>query len=265
LGCGREEKPLTEIQFYRSFDAAKADAVRQKKPILIEFFAGWSEHSDTLESITFTDSVVISMSRDILFVRVDAEEDTATARRYAVAGYPTVILTKADGSEIDRVCGFMPPNEFYNQIQLYLQGRETLEDYIIRLEDEPNNPEYLMLIGDKYTGRRQWDKAIEFYNRVLQLDLDNRRGLAVRAMTAIYDAHGRSGDLEAALKTIGELIDRFPASPEVATALAMSGYYTAESGDKKAALIIYRQYLEKYPGGKDEWVRKRIADIEEKL
>ena len=265
VGCGGSDKGLTQITFHRNFDTAKAAAEKARKPMIIEFYADWSDYSDTLHEITFSDSIVISMSKDIVFVKIDAEEDTVAARRYGIAGYPTMVVTRPDGREIDRIWGFLTPNDFYNQVQLYLQGKETLEDYVARLEDEPDNPEYLILIGEKYAGRSQWPKAVEFYNRVLQLDLDNRRGLGSRAMAAIFDVHARANDFKATTDVIDELIRRFPLSPEAEMAVAMKGYYTALNGDERGALALFRQYLDKYPGGRQTWVLKRVADIEEKL
>lgn len=265
-GCGGGSSRIpTEISFYENLDLARTAAAKAKKPMIIQFYAGWSAYSDTLEKITFADSIVISLSKDILFVRIDSEKDTAIAGKFAIAGYPTVVVTKPDGTEIDRILGYLPPNEFYNQIQLYLQGKEILGDYLTRLEDEPDNPEYLMLIGEKYAGRSDWTNAIEFYNRVLQLDQDNRRGLGSRALAAICDVHARSQNYQAALEIANELIRRYPTSPEAENAVALTGFFTAQSGDNKNAAAIYRTYLQQFPNGKSDWVLKRLADIEENL
>jgi tetratricopeptide (TPR) repeat protein len=265
VGCGGGPRQPTEITFYNNFEQAKATAVQEKKPMIVDFYAEWSQDSKTLDSVTFADSIVISMSSDMIFAKVDAEKDLALAQTYGIAGFPTVVVTGSDGAEIDRILGYVAPHEFYNQIQLYLQGKETLEDYIARLEDEPDNPEYLMTIGEKCAGRSQKEKAIDFFNRVYQLDQDNVRGLGARAMAAIHDTHARFNDFKSAIEVANQLMNRFPISPETENALALSGYYSAQSGDDKGALAIYRQYLEKYPDGKNAWVEKRIADLEEKL
>ena len=266
LGCsGDSNKFPVEISFYHEFETAKAEAGRTKKPLIIDFYTDWCKYCKMLDTLTYVDSIVISMSNDYLFVKIDAERDTILARDYGIAGYPTIVVTNSDGSEIDRIWGYLPPNEFYNQVQLYLQGKETLDDYLSRLEDEPDNPEYLMLIGEKFASRSQWQKSIDFYNRVLQLDLDNKRGLGSRSLAAVYDVHSRSRDYKTAIEIATDLINRFPDSPEAETATAMLGYFAAKSGDDKNALILYRQYLEKYPNAKEDWVNKRIADIEGKL
>ncbi len=264
--CGGGSKPLpTEIAFVTDFNAASAEAAKEKKPMVIDFYTDWCKWCHVLDTVTYKDSIVIDMSRSIIFVKINAEVDTALARRFNVTGFPTIVVAGPDGQEIDRIMGYLPPADFYNQVQLYLQGSETLDDYLTRLQDEPDNPEYLMTIGDKYTGRGDWAKAKEFYNRVLALDTDNIRGLGTRALKAIFEAYGNSGDYKSAIETCQEIITKYPTAPETDDASAMIGYYTSRAGDLKAALELYRAYLEKYPEGRNPWVKNRVADIEEKL
>jgi len=264
-GCIKKAPPLTEIPFYKDFESAKTEAIKANKPMIIDFYTEWCKYCKMLDTITYIDSIIIAMSHDDIFVKIDAEADTTLAARYAVAGFPTIVITRPDGEEIDRIWGYMPPNEFYNQVQLYLQGKETLEDYLTRIQDEPDNPEYLMTIGEKYASRSETEKSIEFYTKVLALDGDNLRGLGSRAMAAIYDAQSRIRDYKAAIATCQELMTRFPTSREADDATAMLGYFTSKSGDGKSALALYREYLQKYPDGQNLWVKNRIADLEENL
>jgi thioredoxin-like negative regulator of GroEL len=266
-GCGGGTgKMPTEISFMRDFDAAKVEAAKRNEPMIIDFYTDWCKWCHVLDTVTYKDSLVIAMSKDKIFVKINAEVDTSLARQFAISGYPTIVLTKPDGTEIDRIWGYLGPTDFYNQVQLYLQGKETLDDYLTRLEDEPENPEYLMTIAEKYASRSLWPKAVEFYNRVVALDMDNKRGLASKATSAIADVHGRAQDYDAAIDDCQEIIKRYTTSPEAENALAMLGYYTAENGDDAGALVIFREYLQKYPEGKEStWVKSRVADLEDKL
>ena len=265
-GCSGGPKKLpTEITFVKDFEAAKAEAAKAKKSMVIDFYTSWCDWCDTLDADTFKDSLIIDMSKDFVFVKVDGEADSVMTQKFSVTGYPMVVITKPDGQEIDRVQGYLSPADFYNQVQLYLQGRETLEDYLTRLQDEPDNPDYLMTIGEKYLARSDWQKAIEYYKRVLALDTDNKRNLGSRALKAIGEVYGSSKDYKSAIQTCKDIITRFPTSLEAEDAAAMIGYYTAQSGDEKEALALYREYLQKYPEGRNAWVQKRVADLEEKL
>jgi thioredoxin-related protein len=267
IACQLRAKPLpTHITFLNDFEAAKTEALKSKLPIIIDFFAdtSWCQYCTQLDSLTFGDSLVMEMANEFVFVKINVEADKDLARNFGISGYPTIVLTKSDGAEIDRIEGFIEPTEFYNQIHLYLQGKETLEDYLARLEDEPDNPEYLLTIAEKYAGRSEYSKAIEFYSKVITLDTDNRRGYASRSLESIAAVHASSNDYKSAIATCQDVITRFPTSKEDDDASAMLGYYTALSGDPKSALTIYREYLVKYPEGRNQWVQQRMADLEEK-
>lgn len=268
IACQLKSKPRpTQIPFFTDIETAKAEASKTKMPIIIDFYADttWCESCRQLDSLTLGDSLVIAMSAENVFVKINAETDSALAARYGVRGYPTIIIAKSDGTEIDRIEGFIDPYEFYNQVNLFLQGKETLDDYLTRLEDEPDNPEYLLTIAEKYLGRAQSEKAIEYYHRVMALDPDNRRGYTSKSLQGVYSALTLSKDYKTAIETCQDIIKRFPTSPEADDATAMLGYFTALSGDGKAALALYRDYLQKYPEGRNKWVQRRVADLEEKL
>jgi len=263
--CGKKDLIPSEISFVTDYDEARTLAEKSGKPMIIDFFTDWCRWCDSLDANTYSDSLVISLSRDNVFVKIDAEIDTALVDHFSISGYPTIVITKPDGQEIDRIWGYLPPTEFYNQVQLYLQGKETLEDYLSRLEDEPENLEYLSMIGEKYASRSTYDKAIEYYEKVVELDRDNEDGYAARALASIHDAQGRAKDYKAALKTCMRLLKTFPDSPESDEAAALLGYYTAKDGDEVEALKLYNGYLKMNPESENaEWVKKRIADLEGK-
>jgi thiol-disulfide isomerase/thioredoxin len=267
FGCQMKSKPLpAEIPFLYDLETAKIEAAKSKLPIIIDFYAdtGWCQHCADLDTLTFKDSLIISMSNDFIFVKINVEVESALADRFGVTGYPTIVVTNPDGSEIDRIEGYMDATEFYNQVHLFLQGKETLDDYLARLEDEPGNPEYLLTIAGKYFGRTQYSNSIEFYHRVIALDPDNRRSYASRSWEGICMVQAATKDYKTAIATCQDIITRYPTSREADNASAMLGYYTALTGDEKGALAVYRDYLQKYPEGRNQWVQKRVADLEEK-
>jgi tetratricopeptide (TPR) repeat protein len=233
------------------------------RPMIIEFCTDWAPWCDSLENSTFSDSLVISLSMDIIFVTIDAETDTALANQYGINGYPTVVIAHPDGSEIDRIWGYLPPTEFYNQVQLYLRGKETLDDYLVRLEDEPENLEYLSMIGEKYANKAMYDSAVAYFEKVVELDKDNEEDYAARALASIHDVQNRAGEYRAALNTCIRLLRMYPDTPESDEAAALLGFYTAKTGDKVEALKLYKGYLKMNPDSENaEWVRFRIAELE---
>jgi tetratricopeptide (TPR) repeat protein len=263
MACGEKQQIPDRINFITDYDQAKTMAGESGKSMIIGFYTDWAPWCDSLDANTYSDSLVISLSSDNIFVKIDADIDTALANQFGINGYPTVVITKPDGDEIDRIWGYLPPIEFYNQVQLYLQGKETLDDYLLRLEDEPRNLEYLSMIGEKYSNKAMYDEAISYFEEVVELDSVNEADYAARAMASMHDAQARAGDYKSALKTCMRLLKMYPDSPESDEAAALLGFYTAETGDKTEALKLYRGYLKMNPESENAvWVKQRVEELE---
>jgi len=265
FACGKKKPAPTEINFITDFAQAKQMAESSKMPMVIDFYTDWCKWCDSLDVNTYVDPVVIGMSADMVFAKINAEKDTALAKEYKVTGYPTIIVAKSDGEEIDRIWGYMPPTDFYNQVQLYLQGKETLADYLTRLEDDPDNLEYLSIVGEKYASRAMFDKALETYEKIVSLDSDNSRGYGLKAMESSYDTKARNKDYDGAIAICKQIMDKFPDTENADDAEAMIAYYTAKKGDNAEALKLFRQYLKNRPEGVNAgWIKERVADMEDK-
>lgn len=263
FACKGKEKIPTEINFLTSYDSARAAAEQSGKNMIIDFYTDWCRWCDSLDANTYTDSLVISLSAENIFVKINAEVDTVLADRFGVSGYPTIVITRPGGEEIDRIWGYLPPTEFYNQVQLYKQGRETLEDYLARLVDEPENLEYLSMVGEKFDSRSMHDSAASYYEKIVLIDKDNEDGYAGKALASLHESQSRAKDYKAALATCMRLLQLYPDTPEADDAAAMLGYYTAKDGDTVEALKLYKGYLKMNPESENaEWVEKRIADLE---
>jgi thioredoxin-like negative regulator of GroEL len=266
ISCGSEKPVPAKIEFQTDLDVARELARDSDSPMIIDFYTDWCRWCKVLDTVTYVDPLVKGMSRDNIFVKINAEVDTALAQEFAISGFPTIVITKPDGEEIDRIWGYLPPTDFYNQVQLYLQGKETLDDYLSRLEDEPENPDYLSMIGEKYASRSRYDEAIEYYVKIVALDTDNEMGYGAKAMASIHDTQSRARDYREAIATCEKLFRLFRGTEEADKAAAMIGYYTAKLGDTEKALKIYRRYIEDRPEGESVgWVKRRIADIEDEL
>jgi thioredoxin-like negative regulator of GroEL len=206
---------------------------------------------------------VISLTTENIFVKINAEEDSALADQFGISGFPTIVIANSEGEEIDRIWGYLPPTEFYNQVQLYFQGRETLEDYLTRLEDEEENLEYISMIGEKYASRSMPDSAAHYYEMIAEIDKDNKEGYAAKALASLHESQARAKDYKAALATCMRLLQLYPDTPESDEAAALLGYYTAKKGDTVEALKLYKGYLKMNPQSENaEWVKNRIAELE---
>jgi thioredoxin-related protein len=262
FGCQKKKVMPTEITYQSDLRSAQEVARTEKKPLLVEFFKAGCLWCRKLDDSTFTDKIIIELSDKIVFLKLDAGIDSAFAQQFGVTYYPTIILFKSDGAEIDRLVGYYPPADLYNEIQLYLQGRETLEDYLGRLQDEPRRADYIMAVAEKYRNRADWDKALGYYRQVLSLGLPDAHEYVLKALFEIAVVNGEKGDFPVSLANFTDLLKRQLDTSMREDALRQMAFYMVKSGDTKQAIVLYQQYLDSYPNGEfADWVRDRVDDL----
>ncbi len=248
--------------------------------------------------MTYRNDEVIALTQNIINVMVNAEKDTLLRREYGVAGFPTIVLTKPDAAEIDRIYGYADPETFVTTVNDYLNDRNTLADYLRRAQTEPTMKLYSM-IADKYTGRSNFDKAEEYYKKIMTEDPDNTQGYSDSALLSLGDMEVRAKQYDKAIAAFESFKTKFPNSPmaqdamiEKAKALRRAERFddaiaafkdfiktypesdqveTAEiyiafcndlKGNKDRALQLYQKFLTDHPDSRDTaWVKKQIDKI----
>ncbi len=87
-------------------DQALAQARSSGKPVLVDFSAIWCPTCRVLHAEVFTDAAVrqaITSGYVLSRVDYDAPEAQAFMQRYAVQGFPTLLVLSADGRLVRRV------------------------------------------------------------------------------------------------------------------------------------------------------------------
>lgn len=94
---------------------AMANDGAQNKPTLIDFAAEWCIPCREMDHTTYLDADVVREAERFRMVKADiTEENEATTQvveKYGVRGVPTVILLSANGTERDRLVGYVGPDE----------------------------------------------------------------------------------------------------------------------------------------------------------
>ena len=221
---------------------------------------------------------MIQLNRKMIFVKVNGLEDTLNSKKFGISGYPTIVLLDRKGQEIDRIVGYEPPAEFLNSVQMYLEGKETLADYLQRAEQSPDSVGLQFALAEKCDGRSNPAEAKKYYMAVIERDPQNESGFTDKALHSYAWLLFRDKDVQGAIDCEQKIIDQFPNSDLFAEAHQYVPYYYSrwsgqllESGDKELAatyreksIELFEAFIEKFPDSEDvEWAKKEIAKLKE--
>lgn len=88
-------------------DKSFQDALKQDKPVFVDFFAEWCGPCQMAAPII--DKLADEYGDEIIIAKLNVDENPATAQEYGVMSIPTVLVFKKDGDEakiIARQVGF---------------------------------------------------------------------------------------------------------------------------------------------------------------
>jgi thioredoxin-like negative regulator of GroEL len=254
---------LTEIHWIRSYSRAVTEANNSSKHVIALFYTDWCPWSQRMLDSTFTDPRVIALQGRFLFAQINAELDTATATRFKISGYPTVILLEQTGNEVDRVRGYMPPEQFATTMVNYLEGVGTLWALQQLDRDDRNNPQIIYAIGQKYLSQGNVYDARSNFERVINIDADNESGYADSAQFALAVMFRNEREWYKAAEAFRTLLKEYPESEFREDAQLYLGWVYSKAGDTKEALKSYEDFLDDYSGSSEkEWVENQISLIE---
>ena len=148
-----------------SFEKACVLARSSKKPIMIDFYTEWCGPCKRLDQTTWKDEKVKTwLSGRLVSLKVDAEKNAKLASKYKINAYPTILFVKPDGSEIDRIVGYLEPKEFLSSAKDALAGRDALS----RAKDKlvganKNDPGKRLAYAQALQGKERYREALGEY------------------------------------------------------------------------------------------------------
>lgn len=209
----------------------------------------------------FVDPKVIDFFKnEMILVQVDGEKDSVLAKKYAISGFPTLIMIDPKGQEIDRVAGYLPPEEFMKTFRDYKNGIGTLADLLNQAKTKQDRGLFFN-IADKYKYRGGQADAETWYNKVIGLGspTDSMSG---ESRVAIADMQSRAHDYPTALVSFQAISKDFAGTPFEEAGDIYTAIVYMRMKDTSNAVGAFKQFLTKHPTSEDTlYARKQIDKL----
>jgi len=239
--------------------SALARAVREDRPVFVDFHATWCGPCKYLQKTTFRDSAFIRFAGEVVCAKIDAERETESARRYGVDAYPTLLLLRKDGVELERVVGVLPTHDLVTLLREGAAGRPGLEAMLAAEDSFGRDPEFLMKLGDRLALHGRADDAARRYRRLMVPTIADSTGYPARAGLGIVRAYQTARRPTAAIAAARSWLERFPADPRRADILLLLAQLHRTAGDDPASRAAYRTFLSSFPDDpRTAWAREYL-------
>lgn len=259
------------INWQTDWQQALKTAVEKKQPVFIDFYTDWCPHCKRLDEITFIDAKISEYfnKENYALIKINPEKETVAESQFKVYSYPTMVIFKSDGTELDRMLGFKTPEELIKSLEDLKKGIGTLEDLLGKYKKYPetdkSNEKFALMFGvlDKYIARADYPLALELIDRVIELDKDNALKQASTAMYQRGYIYYKWKKYEEAVTALLEINKVYPQSEDAEGGYASAAYYSEKIKNPKLTLEILKGFIKNFP--KSSYVerfRKKIAELE---
>lgn len=236
---------------------ARREASQRKRPLVVYMHTAWCGPCKRLKRDTFPDPRVraILNQRTVPFaLDGDSAAGKRFRKRYHVNSYPTMLVFRPGGAEIDRLFGFRQPPQFVSAVDDVLHDRNTVGDLRRRAKAAPESVEIRHRLGLQLALRGDVDEAAEHLRSAATMGSQDKGEHASNALYELgrYVYARRKRDTRGAIRTFEEVLKRFPASAAARRAgIDLANIYLREKNTARAMAVLKTMVR----GNRDDGVR----------
>lgn len=245
--------------YYASVEEARA-AVGDDRNIMIDFYTDWCKWCKMNDTVVFVNPKVIDFfTNEVALVKVNAEVDTALAKKYHISAYPTSVLITTSGDEIDRV-HYEEPDTLLQTLRNYANGIGTLEDLLSKIDKEFDR-EMALKIAEKYGSRGGDDASVKWFQKVIKAG-DPTDSLSGECRMSLARIPYGDKEYDTAIAAYEAVIKDFEGTYFAEQSTIWRGYIFKKKGDTSSAIAAFEDFVKQYPQSEDlEWVQGQISKL----
>lgn len=109
------------VDWARDYKSALELAKKDKKLVMVDFYADWCGPCKLLDKLTFSNpDVQAALSNDFVSVKVNIEgskENRELALQFNTEAIPHIIFFDSNGKKVSEIVGFVPADQFRDELR----------------------------------------------------------------------------------------------------------------------------------------------------
>jgi thioredoxin 1 len=144
-----------------SIDAAVKKAAAEKKLVFIDFYADWCTPCKMMDASTFKDPKVVEwLTQHTVALKIDADKNQTLGSQFHIDSFPTFVFLKPDGTEMDRLLGYMTTEQFLEGANGVLTGKDAIVRAREALQKNPSDPGLHLNLASAYLSKQRYAEAL---------------------------------------------------------------------------------------------------------
>jgi len=249
-GRASDQAAAEQIRWLHRLPEATAQAAAGNKLIVTFLYADWCGWCRRMDQETWSDLSVIETSRQHVFLRLNAENEpdgVELRERFFVRGFPLVLLLNADGTEFDRLEGFMPAEAFLRRLSFAIADPDSLGNLKAAEAKNPKDNRLRMRLGSKLFGRMEYGEAQKRFEAVVRTDPRGQGGHTDAALYYLALSQAMQANSGNALLHLERLQQDFPGSEFAPRSMMLSGEILLQVGRIEEGRRRIEEFLRGHP------------------
>lgn len=239
-----------EIPWQTDVERASAAAVRSNRPMLLEFWADWCPPCKVMDEEVYTETIVIRAMDRLVPVKINVDQQDTVARKYDLAGMPTLVFTDSYGNELFRFTGLINATTMVQLLQELPDDVTPINRLTQAISKNKNDFAALDALGRTLRESRLYRSSNTYYGRALKLrpsrDPEGHRG---RILMAMGQNHLELREFTEAASVFDRYLKEVPGGPAEAEAMLGLGRAQLSQNKRAEATRTLRALTNKYTSG----------------